>query len=158
MKDIASALLTVADAIKNRIISYTQLYNPYKFKVYKSANNSVSGTQADTVVFDVKQTDTGSCYNTSTGMFTAAVAGWYVFGSHVRVDSTGATYLQLYLGGEKVNDATASNDHQYNLNGFILKYLDAGSTCSVGVYHAGNCNIMSSSQEVLFYGFLLSRA
>ena len=139
-------------------ITPIEINNPYKFSAYKSTTTGITGTQVDTIIFNVESFDTNNNYDTSTGVYTAPVAGYYYFTGHVRADSTGATYMQLYVAGDKCNDSTTANGQQNNLIGGKLVYLAAGGAVSCGIYHNGTANIVGSAGEVVFSGFLVCKA
>lgn len=65
-----------------------------------------SSTTAGTIIFTSTRINVGSCYNTSTGRFTAPVAGNYMFFGHVlhRGNSTtGNLELSFYKNGSNIN-------------------------------------------------------
>ncbi len=135
----------------------TDFTNPYMFRVYRNGNVVLnSSPQSDTIVFNAEIFDPNSNFNTTNGVYTAPVAGYYLFIGHARVDSTGATYLQLGIG-EKIDDRSCVNGNQVNLNGSVFKHLNAGDTISCWVYHSGGTSnlIGDSIEATTFMGVLL---
>lgn len=131
--------------------------NVYRFKVFRNSNQTLSGTQVDTVVFDTEDFDNNNNFNNSTGIYTCPVSGYYLFTAHVRVDCTGtATYDQLYIDGEKVTDRNSTAGQQTVLHGTVFKYHAANDQVSCGIYHNGTATIVGSYGEVNFGGFLVT--
>lgn len=84
-------------------VSYATFTNPYKFSVYRNASWTSSSTAA-LVTFDTALFDTGSNYNTSTGKFTAPVAGFYWFTATVSPSAAynAASFAALFVNGSRV--------------------------------------------------------
>lgn len=137
----------------------TALYNPYKFSYYLS-NATSGGTQ---VIFNVKNFDTGNNYSTTTGNFTAPIAGFYFFTTLVTVyESGGASGYSVSINKNGVAQAVTSyivgevaTAYNYGLNATVLLQLNSGDT--VGVSTAGlTSSISTSSTQTYFNGFLIS--
>lgn len=62
--------------IANLALNTTAISNPYKFSAYRAAALTPGSA---VVVFDTEEYDTNSNYSTSTGIYTAPVAGYYMF-------------------------------------------------------------------------------
>lgn len=71
-----------------------KLANPSKVSAYRNAAFTASAGAFATLVFDTELFDTGSNYDTSTGIFTAPIAGFYHFSWLV----TGAAAAQWITG------------------------------------------------------------
>src|SRR5258708_8677357 len=65
--------------IKDGALPAQNINIPYKFVVYRNAAWTTGNSANSVTVFDTKITDTGNNYNTSTGLFTAPVTGFYDF-------------------------------------------------------------------------------
>jgi hypothetical protein len=77
------------------------------FWAYKTATQSSLGD----VVYDVAQTNIGSHYNSSTGRFTAPVAGTYLFFSNTIGANTAST-TRLYFKKNNVFFPTSATQHR----------------------------------------------
>jgi hypothetical protein len=62
-------------------------YNPYKFHVYRSAALTPGGAD---IIWDTKSYDLNNNVDTTTGIYTAPVAGYYQFNATVMVNSVAA--------------------------------------------------------------------
>jgi len=72
------------------------------FHVYKSNQSDMGAT--DPVIFNVETTNLGSHYSTSTGRFTAPIAGTYRFESagHRSTEDSDAATIVIYKNGSTV--------------------------------------------------------
>ena len=112
------------------------------------------------VVYGNVETNMGSGYNKSTGLFTAPVAGTYVFIWHVMTYKTGSGYCYLYLyrnGAQlqftayaDVRGRTDGNDA--GSNSAILN-LNTGDTVGIRTY--GGCGYLYGSEYTSFSGFII---
>jgi hypothetical protein len=80
--------------------------NPYKFSVYRSGAWTTNSSAA-LVTFDTKTFDTGTNYDTSTGKFTAPIAGFYHISAAISFTQasggvSGGTAF-LYKNGSAIN-------------------------------------------------------
>jgi hypothetical protein len=165
------------DTLTNKTITSTTnsvssaiLTNPYKFSAYLSSGgqtitaNTYTALKCDTTLFD-----TGSNYNTSTGVFTAPIAGFYQFNIAVRA-ALGAA--GQYIGASfNVGAYTTGNLPTFNGQTFIvggtggatavyslLVHLTASQTC-VAVGYAGVTAFTGGTSTTIascFNGFLVS--
>lgn len=73
--------------------------NPYKFGVYMAG--AFNWTASETILkFDTEEFDTNSNYTSATGLYTAPVAGFYIFSWNVFAATAGTTYYaNLYKNG-----------------------------------------------------------
>lgn len=133
-----------------------QTSNAYRFRVRRATDQSLTGTEVTTVQFATETFDTNNNYNTGTYKYVVPVSGYYLFSAHARVDLVAATYIQLHIAGEKVDDRLGSAGQQINLKGVVFNYYTAGTEIVVGVYHNGTATVVGSSTENAFSGFLHS--
>ena len=126
--------------------------NQPSFKAQRSGSNTTSGT----VVFNQTSHNIGNHYSTSTGRFTAPVAGRYLFSlvamaqndyfrGQIVVNSSGITQFRTdHDGAQDMNYMQATITVIYNLaaNDYVFMQVDAGTA-------GGN------TAEMQFYGHLL---
>lgn len=116
----------------NRVISIDRLSGPAVVQAtesvnarYNTSSTSIANTGENAVLFTVKDYDTHNAFNTSTGIYTAPVAGKYqisssvIFGS-ATYTSLNAAYLIIYKNGTN-----------YSVGGFTS--VDAAVTRLVGI-------------------------
>lgn len=107
------------------------------FAAYRATSQQTSGT---TLIFNTEQFDTGSDFNTSTGVFTAPVAGVYCFSASAEfTNSTGSTVSgQFYItSGALSNIANTSFSYAtgvtFAVSTSVVVKLAANDTVSVGL-------------------------
>ena len=130
------------------------------FSARISSTHSTSGT---TVVFDTEDSDNGSDYDTSTGIFTAPVAGMYSFttrGARIYNDPSGDYYLAIQKNG--TNQIQFLNTHVTNYfswtGGSYVLDLAVGDEVKVQWWCAGSGNkrlYASGVNSAFFTGHLL---
>ena len=109
------------------------------------------------VVYDNVETNLGSCYNTTTGLFTVPVDGTYVFIWHAVADTDGSGYchLLLYRNGAQ-RQITAFADSRGSSGGTdaasnsAVLTLNTGDT--VGI-RTGDCGYLYGREFTSFSGF-----
>jgi len=150
-----SATLDVSGNI--RINGYIKNNNPC-FSVYKDNGASVYSTLG-VVVWNKVINNNQTCYNTSTGFFTAPISGNYYFAYHVLKAASNAISLRLYKNNTAYVDGswlysgaeTASSSN--NAHTSCIVFLSSGETISVnqvgGGFYAG------SNYHNGFNGFLI---
>jgi hypothetical protein len=140
----------------------TMLYNPYKFSVYRNAALTLTAGAATVVTFDTELFDTGSNYSTSTGKFTAPIAGFYFFSASVGFTTTDQRlYASLAKNGTEVLrgvdfNATVTNAGGQSIACGLLQ-LATGDYIQVMAYCAAtNSTVQTGSALIYFQGFLVS--
>ena len=130
------------------------------FTAVRTSNlSNVTGNGTNyTVVYDSAPVNITSSYNTSTGIFTAPYAGYYMFTAGVAVSGAGpahttGTTVFLHNGSEAGarwianyyvmmnSDGSASMGTVYELaqsDTFAVRFMVSGGTKTVGIRGAGN--------------------
>jgi hypothetical protein len=137
-----------------------QLQIPSKFSAYRAAAaNSGNGAFAD-VAFDTELFDTGSNFNTSNGIFTAPVAGFYQFDA--QVEFQGSTTV-LIVALQKNSDTELRGSRNTTAGGAAFSgsahqflQLAASDTVKVRAFASTTTAIQVGQQNTYFSGFLVS--
>src|SRR5271157_5574103 len=132
------------------------------FAAYPStAQSNVTGDgTVYTVIFDTATVNEGSNYNTSTGIFTAPVAGNYLF--NTTVELTGFTSVGTFAA-ISINSIPVCYVDSYNsidsaglgiiLSGSIACALSKGATVAVTLQVSGGTKTVSVGGGSFFSGF-----
>ena len=141
---------------------FTVTYQP-SFKAQLTANQSYSSGIQKHVAFTTVHWNTGNCYSTSTGRFTAPVAGYYFFeGSESVSGGTASSYLSLefYVNGTRNytgwNVKAAGYQKEPATATFYLNasdYVEVGFESAVAITFSGNSN--TSAQLTYWSGRLI---
>lgn len=136
-------------------------YQPFFFAVKGTNQTGYNATSTGDVVviYDTATTNTGNHYNTSTGKFTAPIAGNYIF--YASAYSAATTFVQCWLvvngsrgayGTDWMNSAASNMAH-----GFWLIKLAANDTVGFHPYNstATSATIATNPEHVHFRGYLL---
>jgi hypothetical protein len=145
----------------NGSISTNYLTNPTKFSAYRGGGWTTS-TGLGLVTFDTTTFDTGSNYSTSTGRFTAPVAGFYHFTANAGTFvGAGAGFgIALYKNGTVVllGNATVSGGATYTNIAQVGGLLQLAVNDYIQVYFNGSGGTGTiGSSNTYFSGFLLSQ-
>lgn len=105
------------------------LYNPYKFSAYRSANTTATASAWSKVALDAELFDTGSNFDSTTNFrFTAPIAGFYLItgAATVNVGASILTQAALYKNGlaliqgpVSVNTASGTSSVAAGVTGYI---------------------------------------
>lgn len=138
-------------------ISSSKLSNTYKFSVYRNASWSTPNNTQGLVTFDTKTFDTSANYSTSSGKFTAPVAGFYPFSANVDfVTAVSAPYATLYVNGSEVRRGFPTNASAFGASVSSLLQLSANDFVQVFVFTPSSVTGTTGSIFTYFSGFLLS--
>lgn len=143
--------------------------NPYCFLVVRGTDQTGLADNTTTkIAFNSETFDRNNDFNTSTNTYTATKAGDYVFGSYVRLDSTGdeirLAALEIYVDSTTshnlaVNFQADEPDTPTMLNGSKLIHLEIGGTVVFRVSSdlAGSSSDTSTihSSSSYAYGYLV---
>jgi hypothetical protein len=140
-----------------------KLDNPYKFRAYRSGSQSTAANAQTIILFNNKDFDTGSNFNTSLGRFVAPVAGLYQFNAAVSVATTAAAMIaavSLYKNGASksigtVNYYTSATGTWTGVVSDLLQ-LAANDYIEVDVYFNAIAAITAGTDQTYFSGQLLS--
>jgi len=168
---LAANVVTTAAIAANSVVTASiaagiqlpdKMKNPYKFSVYcNAAINSGNGAFALTK-FDTKLFDTGANYSTSTGLFTAPIAGFYLFSWLVEVEVPNNQLItSLYKNGADYTRAPNFNITNTNATSSgITKLLQLAANDTIGIYTYCDTtrviSVGSSPTKTNFDGFLVS--
>ena len=131
--------------------------NPYKFHAYRSAALSV--TSGDTIVFDTEQFDTNNNYDTTTGIYTVPVSGFYQFNGGIWTSAENTGTYSLTKNGSSIilfGFVNSSANNQLNVLSAPLVQLTAGDTIKV-VSADITKTIGNGAASCYFGGYLVSR-
>lgn len=120
-----------------------------QFSAYRSTTvNNVTGNGANyLIIFDSENYDIGSNYNTGNGLFTAPVAGYYLFGTQIytagNTTSTAISSILTISSGLPVTNTShtnwrAASNQDFYVNQVQLIFLNASATVSSNVVVIGN--------------------
>ena len=117
------------------------------FHVYRSTNQSLTGSLVTTVIYDANHFLHDWTLNTSTGVLTAGsnAGGIYMLKARGRINtSTAATAsIRMALNGTNIQSAFLNNEYYDQMEVAMLYEVSAGDTMSVDMYHTA-----SSSQTI----------
>lgn len=134
---------------------------PYKFSAYRaSAFNGTTGSAI--LVFDTKLFDTGTNFSTSTGIFTAPVAGYYQFNwmaTSAHASSRWVTILTDVTGSAELARGTDINVLTSGVaasNGSALVPLAAAQQVSINIFSDNTNAGQTGKSNTYFSGYLQS--
>lgn len=143
--------------------------NPYKFSVYKSANQTgLTDNTFNKVTWDSERYDTNNNFASST--YTAPVAGFYHIGAYLQFQFSGGTtgissIASIYINGVEARRADG-NSTNTGINSLMMNQvsdifqLNATDTVDIYAYadvSSGTFSVIGGSLASRFFGFLVSR-
>lgn len=121
------------------------VFNPYKFSAYRSAAWTAGTNAFAKITYDAVEYDTASNYSTSTGRFTAPVAGFYEFKARASSAFNNGTQqiLSFYKNGSEFKRGPQNN----------LIWTNGASGLNNGTSHAAEIQLAAGDYvEVFYYG------
>jgi hypothetical protein len=161
---ITGGQITGANTITNAAlatgIQSSKLANPYKFSAYRSSTWTTSSGGA-TIVFNTESFDTSANYSTSTGLFTAPVAGFYQFNTSVGDGGSARALLALYKNGTeyiRLYDSNTVSAGPLDVGGAAFIQLATSDTIGINLLTASNVTggFGTSPIVTVFSGYLVS--
>jgi hypothetical protein len=140
-------------------IAPSKISNPYIFRVRLSGNQTgIADSTSTVVVWNTKDSDPNTNFNTSTGKYTIPVTGYYQINCNIRVSGTGLsdTAINIYKGLTVINKAFNPNASENNQISFVY-YFTAGDVLSTEIYAnitSGTASVIADSSS--FSGFLIA--
>lgn len=150
------------DNIESRTGSFTYKNTP-TFRAYLGADQSQTQNTATQIIYNTKDFDSNTAYNTTTGRFTPAVAGKYYVNASVGIDGAdagGRIRVHLYKNGSSyvfssfgIGD-TADDGGVAQCSALID--LDADDYVTAYVTYTGTDNVTGQSAKTWFEAFKLA--
>lgn len=138
----------------------TAVKNDYKFSVYRNSAWTAANGTFGLVTFDTKVFDTGSNYSTSTGIFTAPVAGFYQFNAVAfsGVTSGSLSQIAIYKNSSVVQYGMGYYSSSSNVQSALVSALvQCSSSDQIQVFYLGSGGGgQTGIGDTAFSGFLVS--
>jgi hypothetical protein len=128
------------------------------FKAYSTNGDVTYGNAYTTVIWSTTQHNLGNCYSTSTGIFTAPIAGTYHFGFHAyRQGASGYTRMWIVANSNSPAYMIERPDTSYatTWNEHCTVYLNANDYVYCQIQADSNTNFYFAEDHSFFYGFLI---
>ncbi len=144
------------------IQSSTKEQVPYKFSVYRNAAANSGAAAFALLTFDTKLFDTGTNYSTSTGLFTAPIAGFYQFSWQVGTTGTPTRIIASLAKNSTTVEVNRGSDVTSSANvmassGSALVQLAINDTANILCFGSSAVALaIGASSQCYFTGFLVS--
>lgn len=135
------------------------LYNPNKFRVYRSAALTLSSGAATASPMDTKVFDTGTNVDivTNKGRFTAPNAGFYIFGGRVSA-TTNRVFCSIYKNGAEDSRGVDSAVTATDIGSTVVSFLSLAANDIVELYYFSSGAVAADvgPSQMYFWGTLIS--
>jgi hypothetical protein len=143
------------------IDSFGRFNNPNQpvFSASRTGNQTglnCSPESTSVVVYNATSLNIGNCYSTTTGLFTAPVAGRYIFSAAANTNITIEELWWIYNGARNVTPQNGASST--TPKGQDTFYLNVGDTIGVHLYDSGsdtNVTVNESLPHTFFKGCLI---
>lgn len=139
----SQGVVVTPDNSGNVVLQYNGITSP-AFAVHASGGQTISSPGAQKVIFDAKEFDSSSSFNTSTSTYTVPVSGYWQINAHIAYDPLTANEVSsfLYRNGVEYKRGTRSQASGQALYLVInaLIYANANDTLSVYTYQSTGTN------------------
>lgn len=151
---------------KTTLGALTPMDNPYKFYAYRNAAANTGSTGGTKITYDTEVYDTGNNYSTSTGFFTAPIAGFYHFTARFSLTMGGNTRTIITLFKNTSTSLARGGDistfnNQTSIGGVNVAatvQLAAGDTVHVDSYYSTTAVALETGISINYFsGHLVSR-
>lgn len=146
----------------NSSLSPVMINNPYNFYYSIGANATILLNTATTLTCLTKVYDTGNNYSTTTGSFTAPVAGFYQFNGQVDVLATSSgsyIWASLFKNGSEFfrgnRQIPGTGGSAAAVSVSVMLQLAANDTIQLG-YYSGVATTTENNSGTFLQGYLVS--
>lgn len=130
------------------------------FSVRQLAQSGIDCSSSDYIAFRHIHTthfNLGNHFSSSTGMFTAPIGGYYVFGATIRYDGFSGSYFyaSIYRNGNfYARELTSLQGSYLHSSIHTIVNMSVNDTVHIAIRNSGDSNI-SLDHDCNFYGYLL---
>jgi len=158
-----SVMITTNTVERLGIDSSGRVTMPYQpgFSVRQLAQSGINCSSSNYIAFRHIHTtnfNTGNHFSSSTGSFTAPVAGNYIFGTTIRYDGFSGSYFYVTIlkngTGFYARELTSLTGSYLHASVHTIMNMAAGDYCNVALRSVGDSNI-GLDGDSNFYGYLL---